>query len=462
MTSTCCSANNTTKSMQDNANNNTDIVGIVKEAYSTKAREGVPAEYAKRVAQAFGYTEEQLLTVPDGASLGLSCGNPVASASLKEGETVLDLGSGGGIDVFLAAAKVGSTGCVVGLDMSDDMISLARKNAARKELKPPHVAFVKALLTEPLPIESNSVDCILSNCVLNLLPDEGKAAVLKEAYRVLKPGGRITLDDIVAKKILPDNIRNDIAGYIGCVAGAIPLERYQGLFEEAGFTNVVFVDTKNDLNIYYAAPGQPSATTPAGASSCCSPAPTAAQTKPGNSAQIPVKPEYEVNDWVASYQIYAIKASATPAVEIPATVLAQWWDAYPVVKSSPSNATAEEVAELIRQANKQGDAKRDFAVIDVRRNDHGGGHVRGSHNWHAQTFYDDLPKFFEEFKDTPRVFFYCQSSNGRGPRSAGWYQDYLDAHTGDHSSAAYVLKGGIKNWKATFAGQEDLIDIDEE
>ncbi|KAF8965866.1 NAD(P)-binding protein [Flammula alnicola] len=453
MPSTCCQRQDvrpsnaaTVAAPPPTSTSSDELVGIVDAAYSARAREGVTATYAKTVAEAFGYTEEELNTVPEGSHMGLSCGNPVATATIKEGETIVDLGSGGGIDVFLAADKVGPTGKAIGLDISEDMIILARANAAKKGLKPPHVAFVRAALTEPLPIEPESVDCVLSNCVVNLLPLEGKASLLKEVHRILKPGGRIVLDDIVAKKPLPDNIKNDLAAYVGCIAGAILVDEYKALLKDAGLSNVLFVDTKNDLSVYYQTTSTDSQ---AIVQSCCTPLP----------AGVPVsKPTYDINEWVASYQIFALKDGVIPSTN-PPTALLRWWDAYPTVKSAPSSVSAEEVVALIR-AHPDPATPRDFAVVDVRRNDHAGGHVRGSHNWHAQTFYDDLPSFFAKFKDTTRVIFYCQSSNGRGPRCAGWYQDYLDAHKGEHGSASYVLKGGIKNWLATFKGEEDLIDQD--
>ncbi|KAF8813136.1 NAD(P)-binding protein [Phlegmacium glaucopus] len=430
---TSCTATSTATAT---TSSDSDIVAIVNAAYSARAREGVTAAYAKSVAEAFGYTEEQLASVAEGAHMGLSCGNPVAAASIKEGETVVDLGSGGGIDVFLAALKVGPTGQAIGVDMSEDMIALARANAAKKGFKPPQVSFVQALLTEPLPIESNSVDCILSNCVVNLLPFEGKASLLKEVYRILKPGGRIVLDDIVAKKALPEHIKNDLASYVGCIAGAILVDEYKGLLQDAGFINTLLIDTKSDLGVYYQSPenGGDPATTPG----CCTPAP------PGSKVG---KPDYDVNDWVASYQIYALKN------ENP-TALKNWWDEFPTIKSSPGSLNAEEVAALIRGQGSQSD----FAVIDVRRDDHAGGHVRGSHNCFAQTFYDNLPDFYNKFKDTPKVIFYCQSSNGRGPRCAGWYQDYLNSQ-GNQKSTAFVLEGGIKNWISTYGEQDDLVDL---
>ncbi|KAF8909647.1 arsenite S-adenosylmethyltransferase [Gymnopilus junonius] len=417
-----------------------DIIGVVNAAYSAKAKEGVAASCKSL------WIYEELSSVPEGAHMGLSCGNPVATASIKEGETVVDLGSGGGIDIFLAAEKVGPTGQAIGLDMSNDMIDLARKNAAKKGLKPPQVAFVNALLTEPLPIESDSVDCVLSNCVVNLLPYDGKANLLKEVHRILKPGGRIVLDDILAKKHLPDNIKNDLASYVGCIGGAIQVEEYKALLKEAGLTNTLFVDTKNDLSVYYQGSRDAASCCAPAASSCCTPAPPAfiAFSQSGT----------DIYNLIASYQIYALK-DGTPTAE-PSKVLSRWWDAYPATQSSPPSITAEELITLKRDPA----SASDFAIIDVRKGDHAGGHVRGSHNWFAQSFYDDLPAFYEKFKDTPKVIFYCQSSNGRGPRSAAWYQDYLNSIGDDQKSAAFVLKGGIKNWLANFKEEKDLIDFD--
>jgi len=333
------------------------------------------------------------------------------------------------------------------------MVSLARKNTSKKGLNPPQVAFVEALLTEALPIESNSVDCVLSNCVINLLPMEGKAGLLKEVHRILKPGGRVVLDDIVAKKQLPDNILNDLAAYVGCISGAILEEEYKALIKSAGLLDVLFVDTKGDLSIYYQSGDQKSSE-----AGCCS-TPIVPGTKSEN-------PSYDINEWVGSYQIYAMKGMSTlTQTSTSGNVLLRWWDAFPKPISSPASISAEEVATLIRKGSM---GSSDFAVIDVRKNDHAGGHVRGSHNapWIAQTFYSNLPAFFQSFKDTPKVIFYCQSSNGRGPRCAAWYQDYLNNRVSEqpevnHSnSVAYVLEGGIKNWLAAYGGEMDLIDFD--
>ncbi|KAH9978361.1 NAD(P)-binding protein [Russula compacta] len=399
------------------------LVRIVHDAYSAKAKLGANDSYSRSVAEAFGYTPEQLQTIPMESNMGLSCGNPVAAAGAKEGERILDLGCGGGIDVLLAASKVGATGQAIGLDISSDMISLARRNAQRQNLHSPQVAFVQAPLTEPLPISSGSIDCILSNCVINLLPLSGKANLFKEAFRVLKPGGRIVLDDIIAKKSLPDDIRNNLALYVGCIAGAIESDIYRQLLVEAGLTDIVFVDTRGDINVYAKANGSSTTSCPQ-------------QSNP------PPRPNFDSND--GSSHCEARDA------------LLRWWDAYPPVKSSAELIDINELASLIRDVNLN---KSDYSVIDVRRDDHAGGHVRNSTQCPAQTFYDDLPSFFKKFGQTSKVIFYCGSSNGRAPRCAGWYQDCLNDN-GVTSSKAYVLEGGIKAWLSKFGEDADLVDED--
>lgn len=421
-----------------------ELLKAVNDVYSLKAKEGTSSIYANSVAKAFGYTEEQLRSIPEEAHMGLSCGNPVATANLKEGETVVDLGCGGGIDIFLAASKIGPTGQAIGLDHSADMIVRARKNAKRQNLNPPHVSFVQAALTEELPVISDSVNVIISNCVINLLPLSGKAAVLKEAYRVLRPGGRMVLDDIIARKPLPENIRNDLSAYVGCISGALEEPEYRQLLHDAGFKDVLFADTQSNLNIYYEA----GAGTEASNTGCC--------TTP--SVNIP--PSFDVNIWVASYQIYALKDdNPKPSVNLKKeeTALKSLWLAYPKAQSSPKIIHVDEVAQLIRDNTK---TVADYAVIDVRKNDHGGGHVRGSYQYYAETFYDELPSFFEKFGNTKQVIFYCGSSKGRGPRCAGWYQDYIDEKE-NHTSTAYVLDGGVQGWLAKFGGQEEFVDRDQ-
>ena len=167
------------------------------------------------IAKKIGYTEEEMQAVPTGSNLGLGCGNPIALASLSEGETVLDLGSGAGFDCFLASNIVGPKGLVIGVDMTSEMIARARENALKGGYE--NVEFRLGEI-EALPVEDNTIDIIISNCVINLVPDKGKA--FQEAFRVLKPGGRLMVSDIVLQKKLPDFVLESIEAYVGCVAGA--------------------------------------------------------------------------------------------------------------------------------------------------------------------------------------------------------------------------------------------------
>ncbi len=184
-----------------------------------------------------GYTEAELGAVPEGANLGLGCGNPIALASLKDGETVLDLGSGPGLDCFLAAAKVGPRGKVIGVDMTPEMVAKARASARQGSYG--NVEFRIGEI-ENLPVADNAVDVVISNCVINLSPD--KKRVFEEAFRVLKPGGRVIFSDIALLKELPDFIKNSAEAYIGCLSGAIMRDRYLGAMEAAGFKDVRIID----------------------------------------------------------------------------------------------------------------------------------------------------------------------------------------------------------------------------
>ena len=172
------------------------------------------------VAEAFGYSLEELAAIPAAANMGLSCGNPTAFAHLRPGETVVDLGCGGGLDVLLAAQKVGPTGRAIGIDLTPEMIDRARANAAVpiNGRVSTNVEFHLAAI-DRLPLPDDSVDCLMSNCVINLAPD--KAAVFREMRRVLKPGGRVAVSDIALKKPLPPEVARDIRAYIGCIAGAL-------------------------------------------------------------------------------------------------------------------------------------------------------------------------------------------------------------------------------------------------
>lgn len=180
-----------------------------------------------------GYQPSELADLPDEAVMGLGCGNPVALADLTEGETVLDLGSGGGIDVFLAARRVGATGRVIGVDMTPEMLRRAEDNAARAGLD--NVEFRHGLI-EDLPVETGTVDVILSNCVINLAPD--KAPVFAEAHRVLRPGGRLVVSDIVTDQPLSPTAADDMASWASCVAGALPEAVYLDMLRSAGFEAV--------------------------------------------------------------------------------------------------------------------------------------------------------------------------------------------------------------------------------
>jgi len=194
-------------------------------------------DLAQDISKSIGYTEEELKTIPEGANLGLGCGNPVALASLREGEIVLDLGSGAGLDSFLAASKVGRKGRVIGVDMTPEMIEKARENARQGDYT--NVEFRLGEI-ENLPVADNSVDVVISNCVINLVPD--KRRVFKETFRVLKPGGRLMVSDIVLLKELPDVIKNSIEAYIGCLSGAVMKDEYVEAIKEAGFQEVRIAD----------------------------------------------------------------------------------------------------------------------------------------------------------------------------------------------------------------------------
>jgi len=187
----------------------------------------------ENMGKKIGYTDEDLKNVPEGANLGLGCGNPVALASLKEGEHVLDLGSGAGFDCFLAANKVGKNGKVIGVDMTPAMIDKARENARKENYD--NVEFRLGEI-ENLPAADNSVDVIISNCVINLSPE--KERVFRDAFRVLKPGGRLMVSDIVLLRELPDFIKNNSAAYVSCVAGAVLKDHYIDLIKDAGFQDV--------------------------------------------------------------------------------------------------------------------------------------------------------------------------------------------------------------------------------
>jgi SAM-dependent methyltransferase len=287
----------------------TEIKTAVKDKYGAVARSGLSSKHAgsHKIAEAFGYTAEDLASIPAEANMGLSCGNPTAMASLKPGEVVLDLGCGGGLDVFLAAQKVGSAGRAIGVDMTESMIERARANAARVGAR--NVEFHLAEI-ENLPLANASVDCIISNCVINLVPDKRRA--FAEMFRVLKPGGRVAVSDIALKQSLPAELAADVAAYVGCIAGAVPIDDYVADLESAGFQEVQVIDSGADLYAYAQMDDQAGCCAPAvveidGAksSSCCCGSGPADETLHQRLAELLKK--YNVNDYAASVRVFALR-----------------------------------------------------------------------------------------------------------------------------------------------------------
>jgi len=229
--------------MSKNAKRDDEIRKSVRENYAKRAtscKSGCGgtccSESASPVSQAIGYSADELRSIPQGADLGLGCGHPTALASLKKGEVVLDLGSGAGIDCFLAAEKVGPTGRAIGVDMTPEMIERARENARKEGIE--NVEFRLGEI-EHLPVADASVDIVISNCVVNLSPD--KPQVFREAHRALKRGGRLMVSDIVLRGELPTEVRESMEHYVGCIAGASQIDDYLGAIRDAGFRDVTVV-----------------------------------------------------------------------------------------------------------------------------------------------------------------------------------------------------------------------------
>jgi arsenite methyltransferase len=304
------------------------IVDAVRTSYGSIAKSGLSSEYegVRVVAEAFGYSPEELRSIPAEANMGLSCGNPTAIAHLREGETVVDLGSGGGLDVFLAAEKVGPRGRAIGIDMTPEMIDLARRNAGKRQAAgaAANVEFHLGTI-DRLPLADASVDCVISNCVINLARD--KRAVFREIARVLKPGGRLAVSDIALKQPLPAALGDDIMSYVSCIGGAILIEDYRQGLIEAGFSNVEVVDSGADLNVYAKIENQAGCCSPAmtetsaplaivsltssselplASTACCTPQPVSADAAL-REALADLLRRYNVNDYAASVKAYAIK-----------------------------------------------------------------------------------------------------------------------------------------------------------
>ena len=278
--------------------------GAVAESTLSNAHEGV-----KAVAEAFGYSAEELTSIPAEANMGLSCGNPTATANLRPGEVVVDLGSGGGLDVFLSSKQVGPTGKAIGIDMTPSMIERAKSNAEKGDYT--NVEFHLAQI-DSLPLPDASVDCVISNCVINLAPD--KPAVFREIARVLKPRGRLAVSDIALKAELPEAVASSLAAYVGCIAGAIRIETYREELLKAGFEFVEIVDTGADLNAYKKVENQSGCCSPAMdkaipftmvQEACCTPAATSLHEDLSS-----LLDTYDVNQAAASVKVYAIRPGA--------------------------------------------------------------------------------------------------------------------------------------------------------
>lgn len=289
------------------------IIDNVRDQYAGVARGELSNDSSsvRSIASAFGYSEDELNQLPAEANMGLSCGNPLALAGIREGEVVVDLGCGGGMDVFLAARKVGSSGRVIGIDMTAEMLERAR--AGQQKLGLTNVEFHQSTI-DRLPLPDNSVDCVISNCVINLVPD--KLAVFNEILRVLKPGGRVALSDIALKQELPTEVKQSVEAYVGCISGAILIEEYRSLLEQAGFASVVVTDTGSDLNAYAMASDGGGC---CGGGSCGSDAgavdPTT-QQKSLHDGLASVMQSFDANAFAASVRVHALKHSSMQPVRV--------------------------------------------------------------------------------------------------------------------------------------------------
>jgi SAM-dependent methyltransferase len=284
-----------------------EILDSVRSKYGAVAESTLSNNHAgvKAVAEAFGYSADELMSIPAEANMGLSCGNPTATAHLRPGEVVVDLGSGGGLDVFLAAKMVGPEGRAIGIDMTPAMIERGRTNAKTGGYT--NVEFYQSTI-DNIPLPDASVDCVISNCVLNLAPD--KPAVFREIARILKPGGRLAVSDIALKGDLPEAIAKSMAAYVGCIGGAIRMEDYRAGLLASGFAHVEIVDSGADLNAYAKVENQSGCCSPAMAEgSCCSPASVTDRTTL-HEELTDLLSKYDVNAAAASVKVYAIKPGA--------------------------------------------------------------------------------------------------------------------------------------------------------
>ncbi|KIM65517.1 hypothetical protein SCLCIDRAFT_472216 [Scleroderma citrinum Foug A] len=338
--------------------------------------------------------------------------------SIQEGDTVLYLGFGSEENVFFAETKTGPKGQVIGFDISMDMISLARCAATEKNLRPQHVVFVQATPRSEFPILPDSIDCIISTWSTSQLIPDIREKFLSEIFRVIKAGGRIVLKDTIAFPPIPESLRAKLVADAAYISDVSYVHGYMELKDSASVIDTL--NGKHDVN--------PSIF--------------------GIPSEQAVYYSFHVEKPRRGEELH-------DQLSRPETALRDWWIAYPAPSSNVPSLDCDDVATLVKNNEE------DYVVIDVRRADYAGGHVRGSEQRPAQTFYNELPGFHQTFREKKHVIFYCGSSNGRGPRCAKWYQDYLNEVSDTHSKA-YILSGGFKEWKKIFGSDPELVDGSDE
>lgn len=311
-TSSSTPASSTAPAQAENPRSAQEITELVRESYAAVSKSSGSRTVEQkgdvaRLAEGLGYSKEELAAIPEEANMGLQCGNPTRLAGLKEGEVVLDLGSGGGVDVFLAATKVGPRGKAIGVDMTAEMVEQARQT--QRERGVTNVEFLHANITA-IPLPENSVDVIISNCVINLAPN--KMDVFKEMYRVLRPGGRVAVSDIVqGEKKLPAEIQQSVAAIVGCVGGALPQDEYAAGLRAVGFSEVSITDGKKDLNASWNEIKQGSNQKLV---SCCACSEGSCGATATTAKPFPLgMPDLNVNDYFFSGQVAGVKPHPTTA-----------------------------------------------------------------------------------------------------------------------------------------------------
>jgi len=263
--------------------------------YSDVASKGTKEATALQTALKAGYTKEELASIPKEASLGLGCGNSVAAAELKEGEILLDLGCGAGMDLFLAGTRLGPKGKAIGVDFSEEMIK--RGNEIAKKYNRDNVEFVHSSI-EKMPFADGTFDVVISNCVLNLVPN--KLNAFTEIFRILKPSGRFVVSDIILRKPLPEELEKDVASIVGCVGRAVVEESYKKDLEHAGFTNVGVIDLNKDLNTLYNEAEEDKQ--PCGVGVSCCAGKDLKQKLPLDALR-----KYDLNEYAGSFIVKAVK-----------------------------------------------------------------------------------------------------------------------------------------------------------